>query len=151
MERGFPMVEPSDCASTMTKSLGSHCKMELQKEEVLSVLVRSRRVHLWLKAIITGFVLLFLTSLLDICSSVLVHGFRFCHIGFFDFLSLINILNNQLLLHVILLSLLSTDLRYLLFIHTICIPSYYGYFEHDNRISKWSRSNISNDNYSTCQ
>ena len=51
MERGFPVVEPSDCASTMTKSLGSHWKMELQKEEVLSVLVRSRMVHLRLKAI----------------------------------------------------------------------------------------------------
>ena len=51
MERGFPVVESSDCASTMTKSMGSHWKMELQKEEVLSVLVRSRSVHLRLKAI----------------------------------------------------------------------------------------------------
>ena len=46
MERCFPVMEPS-----MTKSSGSHWKMELQNQEVLPVLVRSRRAHLWLKAI----------------------------------------------------------------------------------------------------
>ena len=38
-KRCFPVTEPSDCDLTMTKSSGSHWKMELQNEEVPSVLV----------------------------------------------------------------------------------------------------------------
>ena len=50
MERCFPMMEPPNCASTVTKTSGSNWKMELQNEQVLSVQVQSR-AHLGLNAI----------------------------------------------------------------------------------------------------
>ena len=44
------MMEPPNCASTVTKTSGSNWKMELQNEQVLSVQVQSR-AHLGLNAI----------------------------------------------------------------------------------------------------
>ena len=66
------------------------------------------------------------SRLVQLCTCVRIQILPY--IWFCDFLSLITIPNNQLLLHVMFLSLLSMVLvRYLLLIHTIFTPSYYCY------------------------